>query len=768
LNNTAGNWIGVVVRAGHSGQVFSVSDSRGNTYRQAVLFNQTMDAPIGDTFAIYYAENIAGGSNTVTVSESISGNTLRFAIFEYSGVATSGSLDTASVAASQGNGTAASSGNATTAAGNLVLGMVMTSQESTYTAGNGFTIEEIVPAAPNTKFIVEDRIQPTTGALAATATFSPSNSWGAAVVAFKAALGGGTSPGITNLNPSSGPVASQVVITGTNFGSSQGSSTVTFNGTPTAPASIWTPTSITVLVPAIATGSATVVVTVGGIPSNSANFAVTGPASIAVTITPVRGGLTLAQFLPVTAAVQNDSSRAGVAWTASGGSLSNQTISTASFSATAPSVYTITATSITDPTQSASAVIGVTDLSGVTTWRNDTSRSGVNSQEYALTTQNVSSSTFGKLFSCSVDGWVFAQPLWAANVPIGGVPHNVIFVATENDSLYAFDADGPGCKPVWSTANVSLIPSGETVAPFADLERDNALGPVVGITGTPVIDPSSRTLYLVAMTEISGTTNLVQRLHAIDITTGQERPGSPKIISASITNAMGYDNSNGTINFAPRLQKQRPALLLLNGVIYIAWAGFLDTDFYHGWVIGYDASTLNQVAVFNDTPDGGRGGIWMSGGGPAADSLGNIYLLTGNGDFNGDTAGGRNFGDTFLKLGTSGGLSVSSWFTPFDQLNLAGNDLDLGGGGAVILLDQPGALFPRLILGGGKAGKLYVVNRDSLGGFNSTDDSQIVQSFVLGSNGIYSAPLFWQNTLYAAASGAPLSAYSFTSANSQF
>jgi hypothetical protein len=266
--------------------------------------------------------------------------------------------------------------------------------------------------------------------------------------------------------------------------------------------------------------------------------------------------------------------------------------------------------------------------------------------------------------------------------------HNIVLVATENDSLYVFDADGPGCKSAWSSANVKLIPSGEGVAPFADLENDNAWGPVVGITGTPVIDPATQTIYLVAMTEVSGTTNMVQRLHAIDITTGLERPGSPQIISASITGVTGYDNSAGTITFAPKFQKQRPALLLLNGVIYISWAGFLDTDFYHGWMMGYNATTLAQVTVFNDTPDSRRGGIWMFGGGPAADASGDIYLLTGNGDFNTNSSGERNYGDTFLKLGTSSGLAVADWFTPHDHNNMAINDLDLGGGGAVILLDQ--------------------------------------------------------------------------------
>jgi len=554
-----------------------------------------------------------------------------------------------------------------------------------------------------------------------------------------------------------------VTITGTNFGTTQGTSTVKFNGA-TATATSWSATTIVTAVPSGAT-TGNVTVTVGGQNSNGVTFTVT-VSTISVTLTPVRGGVTVTQPLVLTANVQNDFSNAGVSWSSSGGSLTNQTTSSATFSATAPGVYTITATSKTDPTRSGASVIGVTDLSAVSTWRNDASRSGVNSQEYALTPQNVTTASFGRLFSCPVDGYVFAQPLWVANVSIGGSPHNVVFVATENDSLYAFDADGPGCKSVWSTAKVSLIPAGEAVAVPADLQNDDALGPAVGITGTPVIDPASQTIYLVALSKNTATNAIIQRLHAIDITTGQERPNSPAVIAASV-NGTGYDNSNGTVTFAAKMQKQRPALLLLNGVIYVSFAGFQDIDFYHGWLMGYDASTLNLVTVFNDTIDGGRGGIWMSGGGPAADSQGNIYLLTGNGDFNADT-GGRNYGDTFLKLGASAGLSVSDWFTPFDQSNLNANDLDLGGGGAVILLDQPSGPVPHLVLGGGKAGTFYVLNRDSLGHFNSTGNSQIVQSFSIGANGIYATPLFWQNTLYAAANGTPLSAYPFSPVTDKF
>ena len=292
LNNTAGNWIGVVIRAGHSGQVFTVFDARGNNYRQAVVFSQTLDTPNGDTFAIFYAENISGGANSVTISESLSNSTLRFAILEYSGMAVANSLEAQGVTAAQGTGTSASSGNiVTTAAGDLLLGAVMTGSGTTYTSGSGFRIEEQVPTAPNTKLIAEDQVQGTAGSVAASATFAASVSWGAAVAAFKSASGtGGAPPSITNLNPTSGSVSTSVTLTGTNFGAAQGASAVTFNGTPAGTANGWSATSITVLVPIGAT-SGPVVVTVGGMASNSVGFTVTPPPPGITSLSPTSGAV---------------------------------------------------------------------------------------------------------------------------------------------------------------------------------------------------------------------------------------------------------------------------------------------------------------------------------------------------------------------------------------------------------------------------------------------------------------------------------------------
>src|SRR6266403_208207 len=287
LNNSSGNWIAVVIRAGKAGQVFTVSDTRGNTYLKAIQFNVTTDTPNGDTLGIFYAENIAGGANTVTVVESINGNTLRFAILEYSGVAPANSLDVVSTA--QGtSATANSSSVLTTANGELLLGAILTGNAATFTAATGYAIEERVPASPNTKLATEDQIQATAGTVSAGVTFGSSDSWGAGLAAFKAASGGGTTaPAISSLNPTAGPVGASVTIGGTNFAASQGASTVTFNGIAATPTS-WSATSIAVPVPTGAT-TGNVVVTVGGVASNGVTFTVTVPPPSITSLNPTSG-----------------------------------------------------------------------------------------------------------------------------------------------------------------------------------------------------------------------------------------------------------------------------------------------------------------------------------------------------------------------------------------------------------------------------------------------------------------------------------------------
>ncbi len=356
----------------------------------------------------------------------------------------------------------------------------------------------------------------------------------------------------------------------------------------------------------------------------------------------------------------------------------------------------------------------------VTTYHNDNLRTGGNTHETILTSGNVSSSQFGKRVTYPVDGQVYAQPLYLPNVSIRGTSHNVVYVATENDSVYAFDADQTtAIAPLWKTSftgpNVTPVPSSDIFTRYANHDID----PQVGITSTPVIDPTTNILYVVAMTKENG--QYFQRIHAIDVTTGAEKAGSPLAIQASVSGT-GADSSGGQVHFNAKTEDQRPALLLVNGTIYISWASFGDTDPYHGWLIGYHytGSALQQVssAVYNDTPNGSEGGIWMSGDGPAADSSGNVYMVTGNGTYDLNT-GGRDASDSFLKLSTQNGLSVSDYFTPFNQSCLASGDIDLGSGGALLLPDQTNTSHPHLVIGAGKEGRIYVVNRDNMGHYTS-------------------------------------------------
>lgn len=397
----------------------------------------------------------------------------------------------------------------------------------------------------------------------------------------------------------------------------------------------------------------------------------------------------------------------------------------------------------------------------VTTYHNDTLRTGQNPNETLLTTSNVTSSQFGKRVSYPVDGQVYAQPLFLPNVTIKGNTHNVVYVATENDSLFAFDADQTtAIAPLWKTsfltsASVTTVPAGDVFTRFTNHDID----PQIGITGTPVIDPSTNTLFVVAMTKENGS-QYIQRLHAIDVTTGLEKPGSPIVIQASV-NGTGYDSSGGKITFNPKTENQRPALLLVNGVVYISWASFGDTDPYHGWLIGYSATNaaLSEVAVYNDSANGNEGGIWMSGSGLAADSNGNVYLISGNGTFD-LNSGGPDSSDTFLKMNAQNGLSVNDSFTPFNQSCLSASDADLGSGGMLLLPDQTNTAHPHVAIGGGKEGRLYVVDRDNMGHFtqdpnlncgssevNQTTSDKVLQEMPPNTFGpLFSSPVYWAST----------------------
>jgi hypothetical protein len=529
------------------------------------------------------------------------------------------------------------------------------------------------------------------------------------------------------------------------------------SGTPvtyTAPAAPPNPATVTLTATSVADGtkSASTTITIAAVSA--------GPVS--VTLTPTRGGLVTAQSLNFTATVTNDVGGQGVTWTTTGGAFTTQAATTATFAApaTAGSI-TVTATSKADVTKSASATIGITDLTGVFTYHNNLSRDGTNTHEFALTPSNVTTSSFGKLFSCNADGAIYAQPLWVPNVIIGGGTHNLVVAATMRDSVYVFDADGNPCVTYW---NKNLIPAGETYGNWNDLGSAD-IYPDIGILGTPVIDPASSTIYVVTKTKDGGGT-YHQRIHALSLINGSEKFSGPADITSSITvPGTGVGSSGGIVPFDAKTENQRCGLALVNGVVYVTWASHGDNGPYHGWMIGYNAANLKQAPVlFNDTPNGSEGGIWMSGGAPSADSANNLYVISGNGSFD-KTTPRTNYGMAFMKLSTTGAINVADFFSPMNEDTLSGADLDFGAGGAAVLIDATTGPFPHLVVGGGKDHQLFVLNRDGMGGYSASANNA-VQALDFG-NGIFATAAFWNNNLYMAGSG-PLKAFTLNPATSQF
>jgi hypothetical protein len=380
-------------------------------------------------------------------------------------------------------------------------------------------------------------------------------------------------------------------------------------------------------------------------------------------------------------------------------------------------------------------------FTGTFLYRNDNFRTGQNLAESILTPSTVTPSQFGLLFTDAIDGYAYAQPLYVPNVTIPSLgTHNVVYVATENDSVYAFDADQPG-PALWHTTFVDPS-NGIVPVPASDIGCGD-LVPIIGITATPVIDPVSGTLYVVSKVKL-GPGRYQQQLHALDITTGLERAKSPVTIAAKVLGT-GAESFKGMISFDPLLQQDRPALTLSNGVVYLSFASHCDIQPYHGWILGYDETTLAQEVVFNTSPDGNESGIWEAGCGPGVDTNGDLIVITGNGTFDAGTPR-VDYGDSFLRLTPSGGtMSVTSFFTPLNELILDDDDQDMGSGGNLLLPDQPGP-NPHLMVGAGKIGTLYLVNRDSMGGFNATMD-QMVQELPSEVGGMYSTPAYWQGTV---------------------
>jgi hypothetical protein len=383
----------------------------------------------------------------------------------------------------------------------------------------------------------------------------------------------------------------------------------------------------------------------------------------------------------------------------------------------------------------------------VTTYHNDIARTGLNTTETKLTQANVNSTTFGLLHNLVVDGKVDAEPLYLSQVTIAGSARNVVFIATEHDSVYAFDSD-TGAQ-LWT---VSLLGASETTS---DNRGCSQVTPEIGITSTPVIDRTAGAhgiLYVVAMSKNGST--YFQRLHALDATTGAEVLSGPVTVQTTYPGT-GDNSSAGHVVFDPKQYKERAALLLLNGVVYTSWASHCDIGLYTGWIIGYNQTTLAQTSVLNLIPNGSEGSIWQSGGGLAADPQGNIYALMANGTFETtlDANGFPNkqdYGNAFVKVSTSGKLQVADYFNMSTTVSESGGDIDLGSGGPMILPDQTYGTANTLTLavGAGKDGNIYVVNRNNMGKFSLSSNNVYQELPGTVPNGVFGVPAYFNNTVY--------------------
>src|SRR5437764_635714 len=403
----------------------------------------------------------------------------------------------------------------------------------------------------------------------------------------------------------------------------------------------------------------------------------------------------------------------------------------------------------------------------VATYHYDNMRSGQNTHETVLTTANVNPVKFGKLGAFIVDGKVDAQPLYLSNVSIPGQGmRNVLYVATEHGSVFAFDADrisGNTTTPLWmvSTQLPGELPS--------DDRGCGQVTPEIGITSTPVIDRGRGAIYVVAVSKDAGG-NYFHRIHALDLSTGKELFGGPTTITATYR-GNGAGSSGGNVVFDPAEYNERPGLLEINGTIYTTWGSHCDAGTYTSWVMAYSADTLKQTGVLNLVPNGSDGGIWMSGTAPAADATGNIYFILGNGTFDTqlNTSGlpvNGDCGNCFVKLSTAGGLRLADYFTPHNTVAESNADEDFGSGGGIVLMDvqDAGGTTRHLSVGAGKDSLIYVVDRDSMGKFNPTTD-QIYQE-ISGQLGgaVFSMPAFFNNTIYYGAVGDALKAFPVASA----
>jgi hypothetical protein len=500
--------------------------------------------------------------------------------------------------------------------------------------------------------------------------------------------------------------------------------------------------------------SATAMLTVTSAPPTNPSTGTSTPAVSAPVITAQPSNQTVSAGQTATFSVTaTGTAPLGYQWQESGANISGATSASYTTQATTTvdngATFSVVVSNSAGSTTSNSATLTVTPVgTDVTTYHNDVARTGQNLTETTLTTANVNQQTFGLLRSLSVDGLVDAEPLYLSQLPMAASAHDVVFVATEHDSVYAFDSD-TGAQ-LWK---VSLLGSGETTS---DDRGCGQVTPEIGITSTPVIDRSAGPhgiIYVVAMSKTSSA--YFQRLHALDVTTGAELLGGPATIQATYPGT-GANSSGGQVVFDPKQYEERAGLLLLNGVVYTSWTSHCDINPYTGWILGYSETNLSQTSVLNLVPNGSEGSIWQSGGGLAADTQGNIYALVANGTF--DTTldangfpSSQDFGNAFIKVSTSGNaLQVADYFGMSNTVSESGADKDLGSGGAMVLPDltNGSGSTVHLAVGAGKDGNIYVVDRTNMGKFNASSNNIYQELAGAVPNGVYGVPAYFNGTVY--------------------
>jgi hypothetical protein len=505
----------------------------------------------------------------------------------------------------------------------------------------------------------------------------------------------------------------------------------------------------------------------GGGSSSNPSSGTTPPGSTAPTITTQPGSQSVTVGQTATfGVIATGTAPLSYQWQENGTAITGATASSYTTAATTladnGSTFKVTVSNAAGTITSAAATLTVSATAAagtdVLTYHNDNSRSAQNLTETVLTPANVNATQFGLLRVLPADGLVDGQPLIASNLSVSGVLRNVIYVVTENDSVYSYDADTGA-----ALLHVSMLGSGETPS---DTHGCSQVVPQIGITSTPVIDRSigpNGTVYVVAMSK-NAAGEYFQRLHALDLVTLAERPNSPVVVQATYPGTA--NNSVGMTSFQPGQYEERAGLLLLSGTVYTAWTSHCDQTPYNGWIIAYDESTLAQSQVLNVTPNGSEGAIWQAGGGMAADSAGNIYALVANGTFDTtlDASGfplQGDYGNAFIKLSSASTLQVTDYFDMDNTVSESNDDVDLGSGGAMLLPDQTDSagVVRQLAVGAGKDGHLYVVNRSNMGKFSMSNNAIWQDMPAALPGGIWATPAYFQGSVYYGDVGGTLKAF---------